>query len=188
LIRSLKPESMIVVIESTMGPKLRQHCSPEDIWQEALVRAWRARAQHEWRGPVAFRAWLFEIARNCVRELGRSLATAKRGAGKAPLRFSELGSSPSASTPGGLPIDSQTPSRIVARGEKEEALRKALAELPPDLERIVRMHLLESLTMDVIATRLGIGVSAAWHRFRKGSEVLARILPTWTGESSSGST
>ena len=106
LIRNLKPAAMLVVIDSTMSKKLRQHCSPEDIWQETLERAWRGRGQHEWRGPAAFRAWIFEIARNRVREVGRSLATVKRGGGQAPLRFSELGSTASASTPRGMPADS----------------------------------------------------------------------------------
>src|SRR5206468_2651342 len=105
----------------------------------------------------------------------RSFATEKRGAGRGAARFSELASSSSGSPSRFLPGDSQTPSRIAARGEKGEALRKALSQLPPDLERIVRMHLLEEVTMEAIAERLGIGVSAAWHRFRKGSEMLARI-------------
>jgi RNA polymerase sigma factor (sigma-70 family) len=180
------PDAMLVVIGSAMSKKLREHCSAEDIWQETLTHAWRDRAQHEWRGPAAFRAWLFEIARNRIREVARSLATEKRGAGRGPARFSELGSSSSASTSGFLPGDSQTPSRIVARGEKFEAMREALSALPPDLEEIVRMHLLEELTMEVIAERLEIGLSAAWHRFRKGSEMLARVLPGWTGDASSG--
>jgi DNA-directed RNA polymerase specialized sigma24 family protein len=47
------------------------------------------------------------------------------------------------------------------------------------------MHLLEELTMEVVAERLGIGLSAAWRRFRRGSEMLARILPGWTGDASS---
>jgi RNA polymerase sigma factor (sigma-70 family) len=177
LIRKADPESSLVLIRSAMGKKLREHSSPEDIWQETLAQAWRDRAKHEWRGEAAFRAWLFEIAKNRIRDAARGLATAKRGAGEAPARFSELGSSPSASISGFLPGDSQTPSRIVARSEKAEVLREALAALPPDLEAILRMHLLEEQTMEAIAAKLGIGVSAAWHRFRKGSEMLARILP-----------
>jgi len=46
------------------------------------------------------------------------------------------------------------------------------------------MHLLEEMTMEAIAERLGLGLSAAWHRFRKGSEMLARILPPGTGDAS----
>jgi hypothetical protein len=40
--------------------------------------------------------------------------------------------------------------------------------------------------MESIAAQLGIGLSAAWHRFRKGSEHLARVLPGWVDDGSSG--
>jgi RNA polymerase sigma factor (sigma-70 family) len=186
IVRDAGPDAMLVVIRSAMSKKLREHFAPEDIWQETLTHAWRDRAQHRWENPAAFRAWLFEIARNRIREAARNLATEKRGAGRGAARFSEIVPTSSASLSGFLPGDSQTPSRIVSRAEKKELLRKALSELPPDLEIIVRMHLLEELTMEVIAERLDIGLSAAWHRFRKGSEMLARILPSGTGDASSG--
>src|SRR5262245_50429790 len=112
LIRDADPEASLVLIRSAMGRQLREHCSAEDIWQETLTQAWRDRAKHEWRGEAAFRAWLFEIAKNRIRDAARGLATAKRGAGRAPARFSELGSSPSVSISAFLPGDSQTPSRI----------------------------------------------------------------------------
>ena len=185
LIESMNPTAMQVVIGSSMSKKLREHCSAEDIWQETLTHAWRDRAQFRWEGEASFRAWLFEIARNRIREAARNLATEKRGAGERTARFSELTSNSSTSSvAAGLPLDSQTPSRIVSKDEKRDATRKALDALPPDLGEIVRMHLIEEQTMEVIAEKLGIGVSAAWRRFRKGSELLARNLPSGTGDAS----
>lgn len=185
LIAGMKPASAVVVIASAMSRELREHCSPEDIWQETLAQAWRDRARHRWQGEAAFRAWIFEIARNCIRQAARGLQAEKRGGGKRPTRFSEMRSGASGTVSALLPADSQTPSRIVVRGEKKAALRKALARLPPDVEPVVRLHLLEERTMEAIAERLGIGVSAAWHRYRKGAEILLRILPGWTGDPSS---
>jgi DNA-directed RNA polymerase specialized sigma24 family protein len=78
-----------------------------------------------------------------------------------------------------LPPDSTTPSRKLMRAEKAAALEKALAALPPDLEPVVRMHLLDGLTMEVIARRLGIGISAAWRRFRKGSALFRDMCSEW---------
>jgi DNA-directed RNA polymerase specialized sigma24 family protein len=60
--------------------------------------------------------------------------------------------------------------------ERAAAIQKALAALPPELEAVVRMHLVEELTMEVIAKRIGIGVSAAWRRFRRGSEIYSKML------------
>jgi len=178
IVRSMNPSAMQVVIGSSMSKKLREHCSPEDVWQETLTHAWRDRAQHRWEGPNAFRAWLFEIARNRIREIARGLSAEKRGAGERTARFSELAvNSSTTSLAANLPLDSQTPSRIVSKDERRAAAREAVASLPSDLRDVVRMHLLEEQTMEAIAAKLGIGVSAAWHRFRKGSEMLARILP-----------
>jgi RNA polymerase sigma factor (sigma-70 family) len=186
LIESVKPAAILVVLASTMSRRLKDHSSPEDIWQETLAHAWHDRDQHEWRDASAFRAWLFEIARNRIREAARSLATDKRGSGRAAARFSEMGATPSVSISGLLPADSVTPSRIVAHGEKAAAMRAALDALPPELEPIVRMHILEELPMETIAESLGIGVSAAWHRFRKGSEMYARRLAQLEGGEAPG--
>lgn len=183
LIDSIRPAAMLVVIASSMGKRLRSHCTPEDIWQETLAHAWKARGQYRWQGSAAFRAWIFEIARNRIRDAARKLQTEKRGAGRPAARFSELGSGLSSSGSGFLPPDSVTPSRILMHAEKAAAMQKALAALPPDIGAVVRMHLLEGLTMEVIARRLGIGISAAWRRFRKGSAIYSKKLSDLTSSS-----
>ena len=182
IIEEVGPASVLVVIRSSMSKSLRVHCPPEDLWQETLVLAWRDRAQHCWQGSAAFRAWLFEIARNRIRDAARRIEAEKRGAGRRVAHFSELRGSQSGSLSALLPPDSVTPSRICLHVERASAMEKALAALPPELEPVVRMHLLEGLSMALIAERLGIGLSAAWHRFRKGSKLYARNLSEWTSD------
>ena len=184
LIASLRPEAMLAVISASMSKSLRSQCAPEDIWQETLSHAWRDRAQHRWRDVSAYRAWLFEIARNRIRETVRGLGAEKRGSGRSPQRIADMLPEGSSSALG--PADSVTPSRIMVRGERREAVEKALAELPADIREIVRLHLLEEVPMEQIAEQLGLGVSTAWRRFRKGTAICARILPGWTSESSGG--
>lgn len=184
IVRSLRPEAMLVVIAGAMSRSLRERCSPEDVWQETLAYAWRDRAQHRWQDERAFRAWLFEIARNRIREAARALATEKRGAGRAERRTADL----SASLGSGLhPADSLSPSRACVRGERREAVDQVLAQLPPEIGEVVRLHLLEQLPMEAVAARLGIGLSAAWHRFRKGSELCAQRLSGWDADGNSSS-
>jgi RNA polymerase sigma factor (sigma-70 family) len=179
LIEETRPAAILVVIASSMSKSLRAQCSPEDIWQETLAQAWSARDQHHWTNSAAFRAWIFEIARNRIRDAARNLETAKRGGGRPAARFSELEGGNSTAISRMLPPDSVTPSRIVMHTERAMAMQKALALLPPELESVVRMHILEELTMEVIAERLGIGISAAWRRFRKGSELYSSNLSKW---------
>ncbi len=191
LIASMNPAALQVVIGSAMSRELREHVSAEDIWQDTLTHAWRDRAQHRWTNPSAFRAWLFEIARNRIREAARNMSAEKRGGTQRTARFSDLGakrgsagSITSTSISADLPLDSQTPSRIVSHKERASITQEALAALPGDLRDIVRMHLLDELPMESIAERLGIGVSAAWHRYRKATDLLTRALRP--GDSTTG--
>jgi len=179
LIEEIRPAAVLVVIASSMSKRLRGQFTAEDMWQETLVHAWSARGQYRWQGSAAFRAWLFEIARNRIRDAARSIQTDKRGAGRPAVRFSELDSGLSSSVSGLLPPDSVTPSRLLMHAEKAAAMQKALAALPAELEPVVRMHLLEELTMEAIAKRLGIGISTAWRRFRKGSKIYSSMLSDW---------
>lgn len=185
LIEEIRPAAVLVVIASSMSKSLRAQCSAEDIWQETLADAWSARGQYRWRGSTAFRAWIFEIAKNNIRDAARNVETKKRGAGRPAARFSEMGSGQSSNLSRLLPPDSVTPSRILMHAERASAIEKALAALPPELEPVVRMHLLEDLTMEVIAERLGIGVSTAWRRFRKGSDIYSSMLSDWNSDGSS---
>lgn len=177
LIEEVRPAAFLVVIASSMGKSLRAHCSPEDLWQDTLALAWRAREQHRWQGSAAFRAWLFEIARNRIRDAVRHMEAAKRGGGRPAVRLSEFTSGAAAEQ---LPPDSVTPSRILMHTERAAAMERALAALPAELEPVVRMHVLEDLTMEVIAERLGIGISTAWRRYRKGSEIYSKSISEWT--------
>jgi len=170
LIEDVRPDAILVVIGSSMSKSLREHCTPEDIWQETLAQAWAARANHRWQGSAAFRAWLFEIARNRILDAVRRIGAEKRGAGRQEKRLADMTRPTSSSTSGLNPPDSATPSRILMHAERAAAIQHALAALPPELEPVVRLHLLEELTMDQVAARLGIGISAAWRRFRKVME------------------
>ena len=118
LVESLGPAAMKMVIASAMSRQLRAHASPEDIWQETLAHAWRDRDQHTWAGVSAFRAWLFEIARNRIHQAVRTLGTAKRGSGQPAQRLSDLAEPASGAVAPNYAVDSVTPSRILSRGEK----------------------------------------------------------------------
>lgn len=48
--------------------------------------------------------------------------------------------------------------------------------MPEDYREVVRLRLYEQLTVEQIADRLGIGLYAARHRFRKGAEIYEKRL------------
>lgn len=185
VVASVSPESLLVVIERAMGPLLKDHCTPEDVWQETLALAWRDGAQHSWTGARAYRAWLITIANNRIKDLVRTLSREKRGAGERTLLFSGIAVDEARSLSALLPAGSTTPSRIASAGEQARIMREALAQLPPELGDVVRLHLFEERTMEEAARELGITIDAAWYRFRKGAELYARSLGALRSQSRS---
>lgn len=70
-----------------MSAALRRRHTPEDIWQETLLHAWRDRARYEWRGFKSFRFWLMFIIDNRICAAAAHERAAKRG-GSTPVPFS----------------------------------------------------------------------------------------------------
>lgn len=176
LIECVGPDSILLLIERWMSARLRSAMSPEDIWQEVLVGAWRDRAQHRWESVRAYRAWLLEIARNRIRDAARWLDAEKHGGGKATHSFSTLAAPGSASISALLPPGSTTPSRSLIHRERAATMRHAIEAVPEEYRPVLLLYLFEERTMEEAASELGIGLSAAWYRFRKGSEIYGRAL------------
>lgn len=180
VIEAAGPDTAIAVIDRMMGVAVRGACEAEDVWQEALALAWRDRAQHVWQDVATYRRWLLAIARNRVRDIARAASREKRGGGARHALFSELGApsagSEAASLSQYLPPGSVTPSRVAGARERSKIVLAALAALPDDLEPVLRLHLLEERPMEDVAGELGIGVSAAWHRYRRAAVLYAQRL------------
>lgn len=162
LIDAIEPASMLLAIRGRMGPAVRDRYLEEDVWQDVLLQAWRARQQVEWRGHGAFRRWLLQIAENCVRGLLDHDRAQKRGGGVAPQPLSR-GHSEFAG-----PTDSTTPSRVAADRELAAHMEQVLAELQPEDRDVLRLRSFESLSLEETAARLGLSLSAVRHRFRRG--------------------
>lgn len=165
LVESLDVASIFVVIGSWLSPKLRAEITPEDIWQETLWCSWRDREQHVWRNLSAWRSWLLSIAKNRVRDAGRSAGRTKRGGDHTIAPFSLLTAE---SVSALLPPGSTTPSRVAGFRERARAMEQALDGLEADLRTIVQMRLFEEVPMREVAERLGLPLSTAKERLLRG--------------------
>lgn len=194
LIEAVGPAGLLVAIESRLSPSLRRQTTPEDIFQEALLHAWRDRHQFEWRGLKSFRSWLLTIVDHRIGHLVAASSTQKRGEGIAVAKFSELGPAAvrdsSSAFPG--PIGSTTPSRVAIFREQAAAIHDALAALPPEFAEVVRLRLFEQITLAEIAARLNLGISVVRRRFGRGAELyetaLRQALASRSHQSASAST
>jgi RNA polymerase sigma factor (sigma-70 family) len=178
------PDSILVVIGYRLGQELRLQVAPEDILQEALLKAWRSRGEFTWQGTPSFRRWLIRIAERCIEdERDRSRAQKRSAARTTTLARAGTAASGS-STPDLDPWTSTTPSRMAETRERAVAMEQSLEALNDDVREVVRLRLFEDLQIDEIAARLGIGESAVRHRFRKGAEEYRDRMRAFLGSSS----
>lgn len=179
LIESVNPAALLVLIEARLSPQLRGRVMAEDIWQESLLHAWRSRGEFAWCGLKSFRSWLVSIIENRIRDAVDRASAQKRGGGRAPLSLEEVAGPRDGDaerpSPAGL-IGSTTPSRIAIFKEQAVAMRAALEQVPEELRDVVRLRLIEQLSSEEAAQRLGVDASTVRRRFRRGALLYERLL------------
>jgi len=166
LVDALAPATILASIRHRMSATLLAQLSPEDVWQETLLRVWRDRDKCDWRGLPAFKRWVLTVAENLIRNEVESMNSIKRGGGRAPASIT--GSEELTLPP---PVSSTTPSRVASYAEEAEALHCALMELPLEYRDVVRLRHFEEYTVEQVAAQLNLGVSAVKHRSRKGASL-----------------
>jgi RNA polymerase sigma factor (sigma-70 family) len=176
LIESVGPASLLVVIESRMSTRLLRRITPEDIWQDSLMHAWRDRRQFVGHGPKSFRSWLLTIIDHRIQDAVVRESALKRGGPGAPgeIPLSTLAFKDDSQPP--VPLSSTTPSRVAIYKEQAEAMRAALEGLPPDLRVVVQQRLFEQRTLEETAGNLGITLAAVRYRFARGLEAYREAL------------
>jgi len=177
LIGAVGPASILVVLRSRMSDAMLRRYTPEDVWQETLLHAWRDRRRCEWRGVAAFRHWLLAISKNRIRALAEYDGAGKRQGDRDALVFSGFkgGASNTGSQFAG-PVATTTPSRVASDRERADRMQTALDSLPEDLRDVVRLRLFEDLPLEEVAEEVGVGVSGVRHRFRRGATLYHQRL------------
>lgn len=141
-------------------PSLRAWFDPDDVVQEVWFRAWRGIGELDLE-RVAFRPWVFRIAKNVLLEGLRRLREPRAGAGAGPsTRLFALQNLPDSAT--GIP----------KRVSKDEDVRRFVecVQAMPEPDRRLVIHVgLEGLSYRETAERLGLereAVAKRWQRLR----------------------
>ena len=130
-------------IERRLGKKLRVYLDPEDVLQETLARVHRSLGGFQWKGRAALLRWVDQIAANCVLHAARTYGR---------KREISIDWEPHA--------QDVTPSRGVRREERFERLKRALSDLNPDHQTVIRLARIEGLRIRDISERMGRSESA----------------------------
>jgi RNA polymerase sigma-70 factor (ECF subfamily) len=139
---------LTVLVHFKLGPRARQLSDAEDVVQEVYLRAFRAIDRFTYQSPGSLLRWLSSIADHVIVDRARYRGREKRAGEDVPFR--------SESNPlGPEPLDTQTPSRLLAQKEAVERLLDRLNALPEDYRQAILMAKIEGLSTVEMAQRLG---------------------------------
>jgi RNA polymerase sigma factor (sigma-70 family) len=125
---------------------VRDHARAEDIAQEVFISA--LRRLRETDRPIAFKAWIYEIAKNaCIDEFRRT-----RRAREVPLEPEDE----DADGESRLPSTGPTPDAAVESKQALDDLRSAFHGLSESHHKIIVMREFEGLSYSQIGERLGV--------------------------------
>jgi RNA polymerase sigma-70 factor (ECF subfamily) len=137
-----------------LSPKLRAKLDASDVAQQALLLAHAHRDQFRGRTEAEWLAWLRAILANALAAAARRFGTGARDLGRERSLEAELDQS-SSRLEVLLAADESTPSERAVRGDELLRLARALAELPPDQQRVVELHHLKGLPLAEVAEQVG---------------------------------
>jgi RNA polymerase sigma factor (sigma-70 family) len=156
--------------------------SVSDLIQESWLQACKKLDQFS-GGPddrqtaALFRAWLRQIMTNLHKNLIRAGAAEKRAPQSAVASLNAAGQATSSSDLAqDVPGRDLTASQALSQREEQNRVRQALVRLP-DLERtIIRMHILDGVSMPEIARELGLTFDQVRYHKDKGLRLLGEDL------------
>jgi RNA polymerase sigma-70 factor (ECF subfamily) len=139
---------LAVLIHYKLSPQARRFCEVEELVQETSLRAFRDIERFTYQSPGSFLRWLSSIADHVIVDRMRYQNRECRAGEEVRFR--------SESNPAGPePVDTGTPSRLLAQQQAMERLLARLDLLPDDYRQALVMAKIEGLTTAEIAERMG---------------------------------
>lgn len=167
------------------GPEVRRRLVIGSVWQAVIdaadvmqvtyLEAFLRIYQFEARTSDSFRAWLDRLAQNNLRDAIREFERRKR---PDPRHQVGRGATSDSTTTLLEELGGRTPtaSRVVAGRESQQALERALGQLPPLYAQVVRMHDLEGQPVSEVAVALGRSCGAVYMLRARALDQLRELL------------
>ncbi len=139
---------LALLIHYKLSSGARRFTDVEDALQETFLEAFRDLKQFRYQKPGGFLGWLSRIADHVIADTARFHGRNKRRADL--VRFRSEGN-----PDGPEPVDSATPSRLLAEKEGLQALIQKLDQLPEEYRRAILLAKVEGLSNAEMAEKLG---------------------------------
>ncbi len=169
---ALAAERAMAFIRLRLGAGLRSELDSLDVLQDAYLEAHRDFGQFEFRGDGSFGAWLCRIIDHRIRGLAEHFGAQKRRPDGDRVPVSDVADRVRALT---------GPATAAMRGERQEALARAMDALAEDERHAVLLRFFEDLTLDDLAKEMGRSPSAVRRLVARATARLGSLLRTTAG-------
>jgi RNA polymerase sigma-70 factor (ECF subfamily) len=163
-------------IAARLPPRLQATHAVEDILQLTFFQAFRDLASFQTRSGAGFSDWLAKIADNRLLDAIKEHDRAKRGGDRQKIETAAECESQVLSLLDWIAANDTSPGSVIARGEAIAALHVALASLPHDQHEAIRLRLLDGLSLEEAAKKLGRSPDAVRGLVQRGKEKLQAAL------------
>jgi RNA polymerase sigma-70 factor (ECF subfamily) len=172
-------ERLLERIRGKIPRDLQAVVSPEDILQQAHIKAFQSIRTLKVQDDGSFDAWLTAIADNALADERKRQYRLRRGGGRRAV----MPLQPASGCRVGdlldlLPGSGHRPSQSAARREALQALHVALADLPDRQRQAVDLVYLQGLSTEETARRMNITPSAVRALVDRGRDRLRDALDT----------
>lgn len=134
------------MIRTRLGQGIQNRVGVEDVFQETILRAFRAIDRFEFQDKGCFLRWLSGIAVKVILEEAHN---------QRQQSFLELSLK--------APTSETTPSRALERDERFDRFEKAIQSLPPDYRKVLQWVRLEGFSVTEAARRMNRSPNAVSH-------------------------
>ena len=161
-----------------IGKLWQNSIDPGDVMQVSYLEAFLQIGQFRPEKAASFEAWLRRIAENNLRDAIRGLERQKQPPPSQRIRTQ----GPTGDSFSGLfdllVAHSSTPSRTLRREEVRDLIQAAVARLPDDYSKVVRMYDLEGQPIEEVATALQRSPGAIHMLRARAHDRLGELLET----------
>ncbi len=148
-------ERVLRIVRIRMGPELRTRLQSMDLVQDAFISALRDLGNFTYKNEGDFLRWISKIAENRLRDNLDKIHAHKRDARKEIPLSSNRQNTADSFVVTNEPVDSTTPSIIIAKREHLDKLEKAIDGLKPEYREVILLTKIEGLSYKETGARLG---------------------------------
>ncbi len=139
----------------------------QDVAQEVFIKVFRALPN--FRGDSSFYTWIYRIAVNTSKN---HLVAKSRRIQNTQVEFEDAESFVSNEDHRNL----DTPDAVYSRGELEQTMSKAIAQLPDDLKTAIVLREVEGLSYDEIAEKMDCPIGTVRSRIFRARDAIDQAL------------